>query len=116
MPMGKAAAAQSQPPALPPLMPPPKGAMPLPPPPVMPPPPGPAPLPPLASPMPPDASASPVNPAILWKVKQQPDGSSVDYISSPDGDPSKDVVIAIHPPPKVPKAFQSPQAAQPGQS
>lgn len=33
-------------------------------------------------------------------------------LEGPDGDPGKDIVLGINPPPKLPKAFQPP--AQPG--
>lgn len=52
--------------------------------------------------------AAPPPPAIPWQVKQQPDGSSVDYIPDPSGQ-GKDIVLNVHPAPKLPKAMQSPQ-------
>lgn len=46
-----------------------------------------------------------------YQVRLQSDGSSVFYIPSPDGDPSKDVVLGRNDAPKLPKAFQ-PQQVQ----
>lgn len=54
---------------------------------------------------------APAAPVVPWKVKQQPDGSSIDYIEDPSG-AGKDIVIAIHPAPKLPKALQGPSQPQ----
>lgn len=54
-----------------------------------------------ASPMP--LPTQPSAPAIPWSVRLQPDGSSVNYITGPDG---KEVIINVNPPPKLPKALQ----------
>ncbi len=107
MPMGAAALKNSTPPAppLPPLTAPPSagaGPMPLPPPPAMPPAPG------AAAPIPRAPVATPP-----WSVRPQPDGSSVYYMPSPDGDPSKEVILGVNPPPKLPKALQPPKPSQP---
>jgi len=64
-------------------------------------------MPPGAPPMPPappQAPAAPQGPA--WTVRPQADGSSVYVIPSPDGDPSKDIVIGMNPAPKLPKSLQ----------
>lgn len=84
----------------------------------LPPPPMAAPVAPMGAPLAPPAPVAPPPPAaptVPWKVKQQPDGSSVDYVPSPDGDASKDIVLAVHLPPKLPRAMQAPQQPQPGQ-
>lgn len=112
MPMGQTALkAQGASTALPPLPPPVKGAMALPPLPSAPPP-IPAGAPPMA---PQTAPVAPPPPAIPWQVKQQPDGSSVNYVPSPDGDSSKDIILSVNPPPKLPRAMQPPAQHQPGQ-
>lgn len=107
MPMGKAALKdQGAPPPLPAFLPPPPaGAAPMPPPPL--PQAGPLPPPPVAAP-----PMAPAAPAVPWKVKQQPDGSSVDYIPSPDGNPANDVILNVHQAPKIPKALQGPSQPQ----
>lgn len=98
MPYGAAAAAKSAPAPLPPLTFP-QGAGPM------------LPLPPAGDPMPtPQTSPmaggplpAPADPtAPPWKVKQQPDGSSVDYLPGPKGD----IVLAVHKPPPLPRAMQ----------
>ncbi len=79
--------------------------------------PPPAPAMPTAAPTP--APAAPMNapgagypapgaPAPFWKVRQQADGSSIDYIELPDG---TERVLAVHEAPKLPRAYQP---AQPG--
>ncbi len=108
--MGQAAAKQSAAPAPPPILPmPPRGGNAG----------TPIPMPPMPQataatpPMPVSAQPQPAASAIPWKVKQQPDGSSVNYLPSPDGDPTKDIILNVNLPPKVPKAFQG-QQQQPG--
>lgn len=59
---------------------------------------------PTSSPYP--APGAPTQP--FWKVRQQNDGSSVDFIELPDG---SERVIAIHDIPKIPKALQPVAAA-----
>ncbi len=58
---------------------------------------------------PPSAPAAPP-----YTTRLQADGSSIYVIPSPDGDPGKDVVLGVNPPPKIPKAFQQP-ASPPAQ-
>lgn len=121
MPMGKAAAAASTPP-LPPLPMPPKGNVPMP----LPMPPisttpaaGPVGAPPAGAPlgMPPAPGAQPM-PQVgqpqqpPYSVKLQPNGSSLYYVPSPDGNPANDIVLGLNDPPKVPKAFQKPAPPQ----
>lgn len=96
--------------ALPPLPPPVKGAMALPPLPSAPP--IPAGAPPMAQQA---APVAPPPPAIPWQVKQQPDGSSVNYVPSPDGDSSKDIILSVNAAPKLPRALQPPAPTQHGQ-
>ena len=48
----------------------------------------------------------------FWQVRQQPDGSSINYIPAPDGDPSKEVILSVNPAPKIPTALQPKPAAQ----
>lgn len=50
--------------------------------------------------------AAPAGPP--WSVALQPDGSSKYFIPSPDGDPAKEIVLGVNPPPKLPKAFNAP--------
>lgn len=52
--------------------------------------------------MPGQAPTGPMQP--FWQVKQQPDGSSIDYIPGPSGD----IVLQVHKAPKVPPALQQP--------
>lgn len=117
MPMGKAALKDVAPPPLPPLSLPPKGnaPMPLPMPPIsatpaagpvgtpsgMPPAPGAQPMPQLGQPQQPP-----------YSVRLQPDGSSLYYTPSPDGNAANDVILGLNPPPKVPKALQKPAPQQ----
>lgn len=110
MPMGQAAAETTGAPPmdLPSLPMPPQGA----PPPAMPPTGG--------SVMPtaqasPASAAAPVQagpPPVPYQTKMQADGSVAAYIPSPDGDPSKDVIIGVAPAFKVPKAFAGGMAPQ----
>ena len=43
-----------------------------------------------------------------WQVRLQADGSSVYVVPSPDGDPTKDIILGRNEPPKMPKALQAP--------
>ena len=54
-------------------------------------------------------------PGVPWQVKQQSDGSSVNYIPSPDGDPTKDIILSVNAAPKLPRALQPPAPRQHGQ-
>jgi len=49
------------------------------------------------------APSAPAGPP--WSVALQPDGSSKYFIPSPDGDPAKEIVLGVNPPPKLPKAL-----------
>ena len=49
------------------------------------------------------APSAPAGPP--WSVALQPDGSSKYFIPSPDGDPAKEIVLGVNPPPKLPKAM-----------
>jgi hypothetical protein len=46
-------------------------------------------------------------------TRVQSDGSIVAVIPSPDGDPTKDVIFAHFPAPKLPKALQQPPQQAP---
>jgi len=108
MPMARVAAdAQGAPSVIPPIPPMAGGPGPTPPAGALPPPAAPEAMNPPGMFPPPQAPAAPP-----FNVRMQPDGSSVYIIPSPDGDPGKDIVLGINPPPKLPKAFQPP--AQPG--
>ena len=50
---------------------------------------------------PPGAPAGPP-----WKVEQQQDGSSVNYIPGPDGTIKDGIIFSVNPAPKLPKALQ----------
>lgn len=63
----------------------------------------------------PASAAAPVQagpPPVPYQTKMQADGSVAAYIPSPDGDPSKDVIIGVAPAFKVPKAFAGGMAPQ----
>lgn len=61
--------------------------------------------PPMAGPLPtmPPPSAPSAPP---YSVELQPDGSSIYFVPSPDGDPMKKVVLQVNKAPKLPPAFQ----------
>ncbi len=61
-----------------------------------------------ATPMPPLPQAPAQPPAPSYDVRLQPDGSSVYVMPSPDGDPSKDIILGVNKAPAVPKAMQAP--------
>lgn len=104
MPFGKLASQAAGSPAnlLPPM---PSGGA-APPPPAMPMPSAAMPVGPLPMMPPPTAPAAPP-----YSVELQSDGSSRYVIKSPDGNQANDIVLAVNPPPKVPKALQTPAQA-----
>lgn len=59
--------------------------------------------------MPGQPPASPMQP--FWAVRQQPDGSSYNYIPTPQGD----IILDVHQAPKIPKALQPPTGQGPQQ-